>query len=63
MRERVGVFDSVTIDVLVVLARSEGIRGIFFINKAAWGGSSRCKFLPVVGFLPGSPLWLSVLLG
>ena len=38
MRERVGVFDSVTIDVLVVLARSEGIRGIFFINKAAWGG-------------------------
>ena len=35
--EGVGIFDSMTIDILIVLARSEGIRGVFLVNKEERG--------------------------
>ena len=35
--EGVGIFDSMTIDILIVLARSEGIRSVFLVNKEERG--------------------------
>ena len=38
--EGIGIFDSVSVNISVVLAGSEGIRGVFLVNKEE-GGSLR----------------------
>ena len=35
--ERVGIFDSMCVDISIVLARLEGIRSVFFVDKEEGG--------------------------